>query len=1050
MSQSQQPEQQASTTPVNQDKKNLEQKHAESVFEHNPSGVKSFSPPDTPLQAAARQLNNRPKSDLEISAAKLGANPPLTQLQKSAMALGKNPPKSPFHDAIQMLKSQVKPSPFQMKSGASTTEATSVNSNSNGLPDAVKTKMEGAFNTDFSGVKIHDNSTQAKNIGALAYTQGKDIHFAPGQYNPDSTSGQELIGHELTHVVQQSQGRVKATTQAKGIPVNDDPELEREADEMGRKAASITVDQTAQRKAAKSLKRTGDNAPVQRFEAPLHESASRNALTENGDFSQEEASMIYYGNWMRDVNQAFVPAAMEMLGADTLYAMLNYVALQKFGKAPTSEQMGYYMLQEHLDSPVGAIKGSEYSESAPKITENLENQSYINPEGASPTSAKNKTQQLSITPTADAIPGQSLGIFEVDSTGVMGYIRRTNLHVEKRLQEAAEKGRNEEGFLHFGAAMHAVEDLFAHSNYVEIAVEEMLNGDLHDYFSDLRDTNKKISIQSFAPEVEVPVGRTGRDKRSVLATGSFSSVDTMESVGHEIVHILRQPPKEPQSLVEMQAQNQFIENLAKQMDTGLSSADSEEILSDILGENLAKVAKYFGKINGLETLITTNNRAMEWIWKHYPEDAKQLSYKISLIVHQNAMLPLADQIDSLVLETNVAHSSMVSVLESNKRIVENEGKLNDYIQPQLNKVDTKGDIRAARLDEAKKRVGVLEATPEQAVAGPSHSQISKDHKNSVFFGLGFQLAVAADKKLKDQMLKVWGNKKVDISYNDGLEDKRKEDAEKNLQEGKYVLEHGYAEGVKPDLAGAKKEAADSLREVSVLMVKLDKSPTEVQKYLNDKHDLIKESELLGTNTYLTEKIDDIFNATDSNLNIVDQNVRPLELQAAAEQLKDLAVQVEAAKSLEDREKLYAHMTSMRSQFVKYLVTQQSQPGFATHKMSYAAVLTAMDRAVAFNAPSYTSHQKNILEGTEHINGIPAHLRGNLTVNEGFKPSRILNSNSEIEGLLKTSREIITHPKENDWWKSIVKQYITSNKNTVKDYIMARNMGFATLRDTDTH
>jgi len=106
------------------------------------------------------------------------------------------------------------------------------------LPNDVRGKMESSFGTDFSGVNIHQNSGKASNIGALAYTQGSDVHFAPGQYNPGSQKGQELIGHELTHVVQQRQGRVKPTKQGKGMPINDNPSLEKEADEMGAKASS--------------------------------------------------------------------------------------------------------------------------------------------------------------------------------------------------------------------------------------------------------------------------------------------------------------------------------------------------------------------------------------------------------------------------------------------------------------------------------------------------------------------------------------------------------------------------------------------------------------------------------------------------------------------------------------------------------------------------------------------------------------------------------------------------------------------------------------------
>ena len=104
------------------------------------------------------------------------------------------------------------------------------------LPGSVQGKMERAFDADFSAVRVHEGN-DAAGIGALAFTRGTDIHFAPGQYDPHGNRGQELLGHELAHVVQQSQGRVGATAQAKGAALNDDPALEHEADVMGARAA---------------------------------------------------------------------------------------------------------------------------------------------------------------------------------------------------------------------------------------------------------------------------------------------------------------------------------------------------------------------------------------------------------------------------------------------------------------------------------------------------------------------------------------------------------------------------------------------------------------------------------------------------------------------------------------------------------------------------------------------------------------------------------------------------------------------------------------------
>lgn len=106
------------------------------------------------------------------------------------------------------------------------------------LPDQVRAKMEAAFSTDFSDVRVHIGR-EASSIGAIAYTWGTNIHFAPGQYNPHSLQGQKLLGHELWHVVQQKAGRVR--NPLGGVAVVQDHALEAEADRMGVKAALTTL-----------------------------------------------------------------------------------------------------------------------------------------------------------------------------------------------------------------------------------------------------------------------------------------------------------------------------------------------------------------------------------------------------------------------------------------------------------------------------------------------------------------------------------------------------------------------------------------------------------------------------------------------------------------------------------------------------------------------------------------------------------------------------------------------------------------------------------------
>lgn len=107
------------------------------------------------------------------------------------------------------------------------------------LPDQVRAKMETAFGMDFSDVRVHVGQ-EASSIGAIAYTWGTNIHFAPGQYNPHTIQGQKLLGHELWHVVQQKSGRV-SNPFGSGVAVVQDHALEAEADRMGVKAAMTVL-----------------------------------------------------------------------------------------------------------------------------------------------------------------------------------------------------------------------------------------------------------------------------------------------------------------------------------------------------------------------------------------------------------------------------------------------------------------------------------------------------------------------------------------------------------------------------------------------------------------------------------------------------------------------------------------------------------------------------------------------------------------------------------------------------------------------------------------
>ncbi|ODG97271.1 hypothetical protein A4S05_14300 [Nostoc sp. KVJ20] len=133
------------------------------------------------------------------------------------------------------------------------------------LPEPVLAKMQTAFSTDLSDVKVHTDG-QAEKLGSQAFASGNNLHFAQGKYDPESQSGQALIGHELTHVVQQRQGRVnipQLSGEGNSIVVQDQA-LEAEADMLGNQAAASSEVDSKQSIQAQKIDGTVSNAVQQK------------------------------------------------------------------------------------------------------------------------------------------------------------------------------------------------------------------------------------------------------------------------------------------------------------------------------------------------------------------------------------------------------------------------------------------------------------------------------------------------------------------------------------------------------------------------------------------------------------------------------------------------------------------------------------------------------------------------------------------------------------------------------------------------------------------
>ncbi|MEO5643879.1 MAG: DUF4157 domain-containing protein [Bacteroidia bacterium] len=93
------------------------------------------------------------------------------------------------------------------------------------LPEKEQLEMGSKMGADFKDVKIHTGSEaneMSNSVNAKAFTSGKDIYFSEGKFDLQTSEGKNLLAHELTHTVQQSnqpqEGSVQRQKVAEDFP----------------------------------------------------------------------------------------------------------------------------------------------------------------------------------------------------------------------------------------------------------------------------------------------------------------------------------------------------------------------------------------------------------------------------------------------------------------------------------------------------------------------------------------------------------------------------------------------------------------------------------------------------------------------------------------------------------------------------------------------------------------------------------------------------------------------------------------------------------------
>lgn len=144
------------------------------------------------------------------------------------------------------------------------------------MDERTREEMEGSFGQDFSKVQIHNDQAAVEmnqELGAHAFTNGNDIYFNKGKYEPRSNEGKRLLAHELTHTIQQGGSKNK-------IAMKRDPNAEDKSQLTKFEVYLALFDAEREQKVESIAKRTEQLIPQ------LEESLART------DISADERAML--------------------------------------------------------------------------------------------------------------------------------------------------------------------------------------------------------------------------------------------------------------------------------------------------------------------------------------------------------------------------------------------------------------------------------------------------------------------------------------------------------------------------------------------------------------------------------------------------------------------------------------------------------------------------------------------------------------------------------------------------------------------------------------
>lgn len=224
------------------------------------------------------------------------------------------------------------------------------------------------------------------------------------------------------------------------------------------------------------------------------------------NFNKVMVARVYFGNWLRDYSQAVDLGTVKSVSYEAIRLVVAILGFMNFGFGSkefevTPERLGCYRPEEHIDNPKGYGGDLDPRDYYHKLRGPVDEETEL--------AIDRRTGMLNYIANERVGIDTSAGLLRRLLGDCIGLGRQ---HARESNDEALY-----EAMRLMGTALHCLEDFFAHSNYIELALIEMGERDVFPHVG--RDVRIEL------PHVDGDV--------YPIVTGTFGEVDFLHSVAGE-------------------------------------------------------------------------------------------------------------------------------------------------------------------------------------------------------------------------------------------------------------------------------------------------------------------------------------------------------------------------------------------------------------------------------------------------------------------------------------------------------------------------------------